>query len=191
MALSYEEHGKRFVDLVGAALALVALGPLMGVIAVAVKATSRGPALYRQTRIGANESSFTLLKFRSMPVDTPVMSSADGATLQPTRVGETIRRLNVDELPQLLNIMRGDMSLVGPRPALPSQIDLLDERTPEGSGRLRPGLTGLAQVKSYDGMPAREKASWDELYARDVSLRGDITIVSSTFRYLTKPPPKY
>lgn len=191
MNLSYEGCGKRVVDVIGASAALAALTPLMAMVSLAVRVTSPGPVLYRQTRVGADRVSFTLLKFRSMPADTPVVTSAAGANLQPTAVGQVIRRLNVDELPQLLNIIRGDMSIVGPRPALPTQVDLLEERTPHGSGRLRPGLTGLAQVNSYDGMPPAEKARWDERYSQKVSLVRDAWIIALTFRYLAKPPPKY
>lgn len=191
MSLLYERRGKRLIDMAGATLALAGLSPVFAIVSLAVKLSSRGPALYSQDRIGADSRTFTLLKFRSMPVDTPVLTSAEGSGLRVTAVGTLIRRLNIDELPQLINIIRGDMSIVGPRPALPSQTDLLDERTPEGSGRLRPGLTGLAQINAYDGMPSSAKARWDELYSQDVTLRRDISIITSTFRYLTKPPPKY
>lgn len=187
----YEARIKRIFDLVGAGLGLILLSPVMAITALAVKATSSGPAFYQQSRIGARNTPFTLLKFRSMPVDSPVLSSAESDTLQTTAVGRVIRRTNVDELPQLINIIRGEMSLVGPRPALPTQHDLLNYRTSSGAARLRPGLTGLAQVNSFDGMEPDDKAGWDEAYARSVTLASDLRIIASTFRYLSKPPPKY
>lgn len=187
----YERRGKRLIDVVGATVSLVVLSPLMALVSLAVKGTSSGPVLYRQNRVGADQRTFTLLKFRSMPTGTPVVSSSEARALRPTAVGRLIRRSNVDELPQLVNIVRGDMSLVGPRPALLSQQDLLSRRTPMGAGRLRPGLTGLAQVNSYDGMTPGDKARWDEEYARTVTLLNDVRVVLATFRYLSNPPPQY
>lgn len=191
MSGAYETHGKRTFDVLCAGAGLIFLSPLIALVSVAVKVTSPGPALYRQTRMGAEGETFTLLKFRSMPAGTPVVSSADAADLQPTLVGRLIRRTNIDELPQLINIARGEMSTVGPRPALPTQHDLLLHRTVRGANRLRPGLTGLAQVNSYDGMSPTDKARWDEVYARQVTAINDLKIIVSTFFYLFKPPPKY
>lgn len=179
------------LDVLGATIALGALSPLMALVCVAVKSTSRGPVLYRQVRVAARQERFTLLKFRSMPIDTPLVSSDEAGQLHPTTVGRLIRRLNIDELPQLLNILRGDMSLVGPRPALPNQHDLLSHRTHRGAGSLKPGLTGLAQVNSYDGMTPQDKARWDEEYAHSVTLLNDLRVILATFRYLSKPPPQY
>ena len=109
----------------------------------------------------------------------------------PALRGKAADASSLDELPQLFNILRGDMSLVGPRPALPSQEDLLSHRTASGSARLRPGLTGMAQVNSFDGMSATEKAEWDEKYAERITLMRDLAIILATLRYLTKPPPRY
>ncbi|GAB4076378.1 sugar transferase [Nostocoides australiense] len=191
MNTNYESQGKRIVDVVCSGTALIVLSPLLLAASVAVRLSSRGPIIFKQARVGAGGGKFTLLKFRTMPVNTAVVSSADAGGLAITPVGRVLRRTNVDELPQLLNILRGEMSVVGPRPALPSQADLLLYRTLEGSGRLRPGLTGLAQINSFDGMQPKEKATWDETYARRVTFRGDLAIVLATLRYLTKPPPRY
>lgn len=187
----YERHWKRVIDLACAGLAIIVLSPVFVLCGVAVRATSRGPAIFKQPRVGAAGDRFTLMKFRSMPVDSQAVASAEAASLRVTPVGRVLRRTNADELPQLLNILKGEMSLVGPRPALPSQHDLLSHRTEGGAGRLRPGLTGLAQVNSFDGMTARQKAEWDEMYAERITLRKDLAIIAATFRYLAKPPPRY
>jgi O-antigen biosynthesis protein WbqP len=126
-----------------------------------------------------------------MPSGTPAVPSAVAHGLAVTRVGRIIRRTNIDELPQLWNVMKGDMSLIGPRPALPSQTSLLEQRNAFGITRLRPGLTGLAQVNAYDGMPEREKLQWERRYAERVSFIGDVSILLRTFGYLLRRPPAY
>ena len=108
-----------------------------------------------------------------------------------TRVGRLIRRTNVDELPQLVNILRGDMSIVGPRPPITSQSDLIELRRANGALNCRPGLTGWAQINAFDGMSVVRKAELDGDYAARISLRRDIVIILRTFGYLLKPPPKY
>jgi O-antigen biosynthesis protein WbqP len=132
-----------------------------------------------------------VLKFRSMPVSTPNMPSALVGQIKITRVGKVIRRTNLDELPQLINILRGQMSVVGPRPPLPSQQELCQIRQSNGALACKPGLTGLAQVNAYDGMPEKEKARWDGIYAASLSFISDMTIIFRTFRYLSKRPPVY
>lgn len=187
----YRRWGKRAFDLVAAAVALIALSPLLAVTALAIKLTDRGPALYISARIGRGEDVFNILKFRSMPVGTPTVASSDAATVTVTPIGRIIRRTNIDELPQLVNVVRGDMSLVGPRPALPSQRNLNALRRRNGVTRLRPGLTGLAQIKAYDNMSDEEKADWDTEYDRELSLPSDLAIIGKTITYLLKPPPTY
>jgi len=130
-------------------------------------------------------------KFRSMPVTTADIPSAQAGALRVTRVGAIIRRTNIDELPQLFNILKGEMSIVGPRPPLPSQTRLLELRAAEGALDVAPGLTGLAQIKSYDGMPETEKAAYDGQYARNVTFLNDTMIVLRTFGYLAHRPPVY
>jgi lipopolysaccharide/colanic/teichoic acid biosynthesis glycosyltransferase len=187
----YDGWGKRLVDVVLAGTALVVLSPLLLVTAVAIRLEDRGPVLFRQRRSGRDGAEFTLLKFRSMPVGSASVPSASAGSLRITRVGRVIRRTNIDELPQLLNILLGDMSVVGPRPALPSQEDLLTMRQENGALHCRPGLTGLAQVKSYDGMPVSEKAVLDGRYAARPSLFGDLGIILRTVAYLFRRPPVY
>jgi O-antigen biosynthesis protein WbqP len=187
----YAAYGKRVLDCVLAALGLVALSPLLALVALAIRIDDGEPLLFRQQRVGRHGHAFTLYKFRSMPVSAPNVPSAAAGGLTVTRVGKFIRRTNIDELPQLWNVLIGDMSLIGPRPALPSQSSLLLARRKQHVDRLRPGLTGLAQVNAYDGMPETEKVAWETRYAHDVSLFRDIWIVLRTLRYLTRRPPVY
>ena len=187
----YQQLFKRCVDIVCSAAALIAFSPIMIATAVAIRLEDGGPALFSQQRSGRDRKPFRVLKFRSMPVNTAHVTSAEARTLRVTRVGKFIRRTNIDELPQLLNVLHGDMSLIGPRPALPSQTRLLEMRTANSAIRLRPGMTGLAQINSYDNMPEDEKASWDGKYAANVSFWTDVKIVVGTLGYLTKPPPVY
>lgn len=191
MRLIYAGLFKRVIDMVGAILALLLLSPLLVVIALVIRLGDGGPALFRQSRVGRHGEIFTMLKFRSMPVATPNLPSAAAGELTVTPVGKFIRRTNIDELPQLFNILSGDMSFIGPRPALAAQTTLLALRRERGVLMARPGLTGLAQVNSYHGMSESEKVHWEQRYVRRITLWGDITIVARTFVYLLKPPPVY
>lgn len=191
MALTYRSHGKRVMDTALAGVGLVVAGPLCLGVAGAIAMETGRPVLFVQDRVGENGSIFRLYKFRSMAVGTPDVPSSDVGVLTVTKVGKVIRRLNLDELPQLVNIVRGAMSLVGPRPALPSQDDLLDSRRLGGADRVRPGLTGLAQVNSYDGMSVEHKAAFDNQYASEVTFVGDLRILAQTVGYLFNRPPVY
>lgn len=191
MAVNYETHGKRFLDMALASVGLLVAVPIGLAVAGAIAVESGRPVLFIQERVGAGGAPFRLLKFRSMAVGAPNVESAEAGHLQVTKVGRIIRRLNLDELPQLLNVLKGDMSLVGPRPALPSQEDLLSARGSGGAERLKPGLTGLAQVHSYDGMTPEAKAAFDNRYAADVTLVGDLRVFARTVTYLFSPPPVY
>lgn len=176
---------KRGLDLACALALLVLLAPLMLVIALAVKIDSRGPALFRQIRIGAAKSRFEMLKYRTMSVDAPSdvpTHQLHGAETHITGVGRILRRTSLDELPQLINILRGDMSFVGPRPALWNQEDLIAERDRYGANEVRPGLTGLAQVSGRDELPIPLKAELDGQYVKDMSLRSDLRYLLRTFR---------
>jgi lipopolysaccharide/colanic/teichoic acid biosynthesis glycosyltransferase len=187
----YDRMMKRLADLLIASVSLLVLSPLMAITAVAIRLEDGGPVLFRQTRVGRAGRAFRIFKFRSMPVATEHVPSASAQPLRVTRVGRWIRRTNVDELPQLLNVLSGDMSIVGPRPALPSQRRLCALRTSAGADRCRPGLTGLAQINAFDGMPDDQKARWDAEYSRTVSFGLDVRIILRTFLYLTRRPPVY
>ncbi|WP_256821240.1 sugar transferase [Dietzia sp. Die43] len=188
---SYEESGKRIFDVVAASIAVAVLSPVLAAVGAAIKLEDRGPALFVQERTGRDGASFAIYKFRSMQVGTASVPSGEIIAPSVTKVGKVIRRTNLDELPQLFNIVKGDMSVVGPRPPLPSQTDIIRARYLSGALRLSPGLTGWAQVNSFDGMDALEKARYDEEYANSISFRLDLGIILRTFVYLLKPPPKY
>jgi O-antigen biosynthesis protein WbqP len=187
----YIRFGKRSLDIIFAVTAMGLLSWLMLIIAVGVRSSSTGPSIFRQQRVGKNGESFVIYKFRSMSVDTGNVASDQVGSLKIGRFGRFIRRTNLDELPQLINILRGDMSLVGPRPPLPQQTELINLREQNGSLTCRPGLTGLAQVNSYDGMPVKQKAEYDGKYANNTSLLLDLSIIVRTFAYIMRPPPTY
>ena len=126
-----------------------------------------------------------------MPIDTKNIPSDKLDKVKIKFIGKILRRFNLDELPQLLNILKGEMSFVGPRPCLPSQLKLINARKENNSSSLLPGLTGLAQVNSYDGMDFAQKAHFDKLYSESVSFTSDIIILIKTILYLFKKPPKY
>jgi lipopolysaccharide/colanic/teichoic acid biosynthesis glycosyltransferase len=187
----YERTGKRWLDLSLASVALLLASPLMLLAAVAIALDDGFPVLFRQIRVGRDGRTFNIFKFRSMPVATPSVPSAAARTFSVTRMGAFLRRSNIDELPQLFNVLAGEMSLVGPRPGLPSQTALHDLRRQRGVDRLRPGLTGLAQVNAFDGMSEIEKVEWEARYAARVSLWRDLSIMLRTAAYLFRRPPVY
>ncbi len=182
---------KRLMDVVLASVAVLVLSPVLLTIVLAIRFGDGGPAILVQGRVGRRGRRFQLLKFRSMPVNTSHIPSNHAANLRVTHIGQFLRRTNLDELPQLFNIIKGDMSIVGPRPALPSQQALLELRAMNGADSCRPGLTGLTQVNSYDSMPELQKAEYDGQYARAISFLNDVGIMARTFAYLFKRPPVY
>lgn len=182
---------KRLIDILSSAGGVLVLLPAFVAVAVAIRLGDPGPVIFRQKRTGRDGAPFTLYKFRSMPTNVGDRPSDQVGTLRLTRIGSTIRRTNLDELPQLFNILRGDMSLIGPRPSLQSQVELIEARRANGALRLRPGLTGWAQVNSFDGMNLEQKAAFDGEYASRVSFGHDVYILWRTIAYLRKPPPVY
>lgn len=187
----YLLFGKRLFDICCAAFALMLLLPFLIFIAILIKAFDSGPVIFKQKRIGRDGVTFIFYKFRSMPVSTGDRPSSELGSVKIGPIGKFIRRTNTDELPQLLNILKGDMSIVGPRPPIPSQIELIEARRQNGALACRPGLTGLAQINSFNGMTAVEKAAFDGEYVSSISLIGDMKIIISTATYLLKPPPVY
>lgn len=187
----YAGYLKRAFDITVAAGSLILFSPLMAVVAILIKLEDGGPVLFRQKRIGLDSRGFEFLKFRSMPVNAANVPSADAESIKITRIGKFIRRTNIDELPQLFNVLHGEMSIVGPRPAIQSQTALLSLRKEQGAENCTPGLTGLAQVNAYDGMSETEKAAFDGEYASSVSFIKDLRIIAKTFSYLTRKPPVY
>jgi O-antigen biosynthesis protein WbqP len=187
----YCSVGKRILDMTMALAALVLLFPVLTVTAIAIKLFDPGPVIFRQSRVGRDGVPFVFYKFRSMPVATGDVPSDKLGAIQIGPVGKFIRRTNIDELPQLFNILKGDMSIVGPRPPISSQTELVELRGRNGALTCRPGLTGLAQVSSFNGMSVVEKAAFDGQYAESVSFANDLRIVARTFVYVLKPPPVY
>ncbi|WP_301774469.1 sugar transferase [Pseudidiomarina terrestris] len=187
----YQWFGKRLFDLFIVLSATVVLLPFMILIALMIKIVDPGPVIFKQKRVGRKGDIFDFYKFRSMPVNTGDLPSDKVGQVQLTWIGKLIRRTNLDELPQLFNVVKGDMSIVGPRPPIPSQTELTELRKENGALNCRPGLTGLAQVSSFDGMTVPEKAAFDGQYADGVTFFGDIAIILRTFVYLLKPPPVY
>lgn len=173
---------KRLFDIVMAAGALTAFALPMVVVAVAVKTTSPGPAIYWSDRVGRNNTLFRMPKFRSMRIDTPAVATHLLSDTQNwlTPIGGFLRKSSLDELPQLWSILVGDMSIVGPRPALFNQDDLIALRTEQGVHRLRPGLTGWAQVNGRDELPIPEKVALDAEYLRRRSILLDLKTIWMT-----------
>jgi O-antigen biosynthesis protein WbqP len=170
---------------------MVSLLPIFLIISVIVRLQDGGPSIFRQERIGQKGVVFRFYKFRSMPISTPNLESKDTKKLQITPFGKFIRRTNLDELPQFYNVLKGDMSFIGPRPPIPSQTDLIELRRMNGALQLIPGLTGWAQVNSFDGMSVSEKAKFDGEYASKISFGFDVLILFKTILYFTKKPPTY
>ena len=187
----YNPFFKRLFDIFASLAALIVLGPLMIVVGLIIKSEDGGPAFFRQDRVGKGGKMFRIFKFRSMPVNTAELTSAEARQVTITKMGRFIRRTNIDELPQLINILRGDMSVVGPRPPIAKQVALIEWRRENGALDCLPGLTGLAQVSAYDGMPEDEKSAFDGVYAKKVTFVGDVTIILRTVIYLFKPQPVY
>ena len=174
---------KRIFDVLAAAAGLIILLPLFLIVAAVIKGESKGAVFFRQKRIGKDKCYFYIYKFRTMRVDTPkdvpthLMTGADSYI---TRTGGFLRKTSLDELPQLINILKGEMSFVGPRPALWNQDDLVALRDLGLSNGCVPGLTGLAQIKGRDELPIEVKARFDNEYAEKMGLWLDVKIVFVT-----------
>jgi len=175
---------KRAMDLLLVLPAALLLLPVIALVAVAVRLTSRGPALYWSDRVGRHNHIFSMPKFRSMRVDTPEVAThlLKEPTAYLTPIGSFLRKSSLDELPQLWSIIKGDMSLVGPRPALFNQHDLIELRTRHGVHALVPGLTGWAQVNGRDELPLDQKVALDVAYLRQRDLALDLRIIWLTAR---------
>ena len=187
---AFQRLQKRALDFVLAAMGLLLTWPIMLAIAVSIKLDSRGPALYMQARMGALGKQFTLLKFRSMYVDAETATGpvfADAEDPRVTRVGRFIRRVRLDELPQLMNVLWGDMSFVGPRPERPFFVEQYIKEIPFYDQRLnvKPGITGWAQVRYPYGATlkdAEEKLRFDLFYVKNMSLLFDVFIIFKTIK---------
>ncbi len=179
----YKLFFKRALDFVCSGLAILCLSPVLAVIAAWVKASSPGPVLFTQKRVGKGKTFFKIYKFRTMRTDTPhdmpthMLENPDAFI---TSAGRFLRRTSLDELPQIFNIFLGQMSIVGPRPALWNQDDLVAERDKYGANDCVPGLTGYAQVHGRDELPIPVKAELDGYYAKNLSFALDVKIFFRT-----------
>lgn len=174
---------KQTLDFIVALIGMLLLWPFFLIIALVIKSTSKGPILFRQKRLGRNKKEFYILKFRTMRTDTP--SDMPTHLLQDpdffiTKVGKFLRKTSLDELPQIINILQGEMSIVGPRPALWNQYDLINERDKYGANGIKPGLTGWAQVNGRDELIIEEKAKLDGEYSKQISFFFDSKVVLIT-----------
>ena len=173
----YKNVVKRMLDIVLSLCGIIALIIPMAIIACAIKIDSKGPVFFKQKRVGLNKEHFEILKFRTMltetPKDVPTHQLSDSKKWI-TKVGKILRKTSLDELPQLFNIFKGEMSVIGPRPALWNQFDLIGERDKYGANNVRPGLTGLAQISGRDELEIPVKAKLDGEYVEKMSLAFDI-----------------
>lgn len=172
----YKKFIKRLLDIVLSLSGIIVLSPLLIVIVLCIKFTSPGPIFFKQKRVGVHKTYFNILKFRSMRIDTPkdvpthLLSDPDQYI---TGIGKVLRKTSLDELPQLFNILKGDMSVIGPRPALWNQYDLIAERDKYGANDVVPGLTGWAQVNGRDELEIDVKARLDGEYVKKMSFLFD------------------
>jgi O-antigen biosynthesis protein WbqP len=179
---------KRFFDLIAGAVLLIFLAILQLLIMIAIRLTSKGPAIYWSDRVGKNNKIFKMPKFRSMLTDTPAVAThlLDNPDAYLSPIGRFLRRSSIDELPQLFSVLKGDMSFVGPRPALYNQEDLIALRTEKGVNKLLPGITGWAQVNGRDELSIPDKVALDVEYLKRKSFWFDIKILWMTFLKVVK-----
>ncbi len=177
---------KRIFDLIIALILLITLAPLFVLICIIIKATSKGPIIFKQKRIGKNNKEFYILKFRTMYTETPhniPTHLLENPQQFITPIGKLLRKTSLDELPQLINILKGEMSFVGPRPSLYNQKDLIELRTEHAIHKLIPGITGWAQVNGRDELSVEAKVKFDKYYLENYSFLFDLNILGKTFFY--------
>jgi O-antigen biosynthesis protein WbqP len=181
---------KRLIDIIFSFLGLVVLAPLMFLVAIIIKVDSPWPVFIKQKRIGINNRIFIMYKFRTMKIGTPEVAKEillkNGLDSYLTRIGGFLRKTLIDEIPQLINVLKGDMSLVGPRPALYNQYDLIEMRTKVGIHALRPGMTGWAIIVGGEDLCLNEKVKADEYYLKNMSFMFDLKIILMTFGLFRK-----
>ncbi|MFI3205776.1 MAG: sugar transferase [Clostridia bacterium] len=179
----YKKFFKRFFDIIMAFIALIVFAIPMIIFSIIIKCTSKGTVFFRQTRVGKCKKPFEIIKFRSMSSDTPkdvpthLLSSAKSFI---TPVGAFMRKYSIDELPQIFNVLGGSMSIVGPRPALYNQYDLIEERDKYLANDVKPGITGLAQISGRDELPIDVKSKFDGEYVKKISFYFDIKCIFRT-----------
>ena len=180
---------KRIIDLTLSIAGLVVLSPVLVLLSFAIKIDSPGPVLFKQKRVGINKTHFNIYKFRTMRTDTPkdtpthLLANPDKYI---TKAGRLLRKASLDELPQIINILLGQMAIIGPRPALWNQYDLIEERDKYGANDIRPGLTGWAQINGRDELPIEVKAKYDGEYVRRMSFLFDLKCLVGTILVVIK-----
>ena len=179
---------KRTMDIVSSLVGLILLSQLFLLVAILIKLDSKGPIIFKQIRIGKNSKPFYIYKFRSMKIDAPNLSTEEfiNASDFTTKVGKFIRKTSIDELPQLVNILKGDMSIVGPRPVIEREVRLLELRKECNVDSILPGITGLAQINGRDNIDDYEKVKYDFEYLSKRNLVLDIKIIINTVLKVAK-----
>ena len=185
----YRNGLKRVLDFILSLIGLVVLSPVLLIIALIIKTTSPGPVFFKQKRVGKNKTYFNILKFRTMRTDTP-KDTPTHLLANPeqyiTSIGKVLRKTSLDELPQIINILKGDMSIIGPRPALWNQYDLIEERDKYGANDILPGLTGWAQINGRDELEIDVKAKLDGEYVEKMSFLFDCKCFFETITSVLK-----
>ena len=185
----YKKVFKRLIDFTLSLIGLLVLSPVFIILMIAIKLDSKGPIFFTQKRVGIHKSYFNILKFRTMKIDTPkdmpthLLTNPD---MYITKVGKFLRKTSLDELPQIINILKGDMSIIGPRPALWNQYDLIEERDRYGANDIMPGLTGWAQINGRDELEIDVKARLDGEYVEKLSFMMDVKCFLGTILSVLK-----
>lgn len=185
----YKHFLKRVIDFVLSLCGLIVLSPVFIILCIWIKLDSKGPIFFKQKRVGKNKSYFNILKFRTMYIDTPkdmpthMLSNPDQYI---TKAGKFLRKTSLDELPQIINILKGEMAIIGPRPALWNQDDLIAERDKYGANDIKPGLTGWAQINGRDELEIDVKAALDGEYVRCMSFPFDVKCFFGTITSVLK-----
>lgn len=180
----YTKYIKRLIDFILSLLGTIILSPILLILILLIKITSPGPVFFKQKRVGIHKTYFNIYKFRTMRIDTPKDTPThllENPDMYITRVGKLLRKTSLDELPQIINIIKGEMSIVGPRPALWNQYDLIEERDKYGANDILPGLTGWAQINGRDELPIPIKAKLDGEYVKRCSFGFDLKCFFMTF----------
>lgn len=180
---------KRTLDIVLSFIGMIVLSPFFLLLVLAIKLDSKGPVLFKQKRVGLHKKLFYILKFRTMRMDTPKDTPThllENPEQWITKVGKFLRKTSLDELPQIWNIFVGDMSIIGPRPALWNQYDLIEERDRYGANDVLPGLTGWAQIHGRDELPIAKKAELDGYYVQHLSFGLDVRCFFGTIKSVAK-----
>lgn len=173
---------KRIIDIFCSLVGLILLSPVFIITAILIRIESKGDVIFKQLRVGKNGKTFYIYKFRSMKIDTPTMATNDmkNPEMYITKVGKFIRKTSIDELPQLVNILMGDMSIVGPRPVIDKETDLINLRKQNKIDVILPGITGWAQINGRDNLGNEEKVKYDKEYLEKRSIKFDLYIMCMT-----------